>query len=304
MKFNILLYFKGLAMGAADVVPGVSGGTIAFITGIYEELLTSIKSFDAKALRLLLHFNIKDFVQRVNLFFLATLFAGILTSIALLSRLILYLLATYKELVWAFFFGLVLASTFLVISQIRSKTVAVFLFGLIGALAAYFITEMGQTETPNELWFIFLCGSIAICAMILPGISGSFILVLLGKYEYVFGAVKEAKFDVLGMFAAGCVVGLLAFSHVLTWLLRKYHDLTVGLLAGFMFGSLNKIWPWKQTLQTYVDRHGVEKPLIQINVSPFAYQGESYFWACVLVCVLAFGLVYAIENLGKKLKLG
>jgi putative membrane protein len=304
MKINILLYFKGLAMGAADVVPGVSGGTIAFITGIYEELLTSIKSFDVKALKLLFKFQLSEFAKKVNLIFLLTLLSGIATSIILFSRIIPYLLTEYKELVWAFFFGLVLGSTILVINEIKNKTWGVALMGVLGAVLAYFITEMGQTETPTDLWFIFLCGSIAICAMILPGISGSFVLVLLGKYEYIFGAVKEAKLTVIAAFGAGCALGILAFSHVLTWLLRRYHDLTVGLLAGFMLGSLNKIWPWKHTLKTYFDRHGVEKPLIQIKVSPFEYQGEAYFWGCVLLCVLGFLLVYGIDRLGKKLKLG
>ncbi len=289
-------------MGAADVIPGVSGGTIAFITGIYDELLKSIKSFDYQAFKLLLSFRFAELARKVNLWFLLTLILGIFTSLLLFSSLILYLLQSYKELVWSFFFGLVLASTVLVFRQIKHKSPLIWIAALLGGLLAYAITSMGQTETPNELWFVFLCGSIAICAMILPGISGSFILVLLSKYEYIFGALKDFKMSVILTFGLGCVTGIIGFSHILTWLLRKYHDITVALLAGFMLGSLNKVWPWKKVLQTYVDRHGQTKPLLELNVSPFDYQGDSYFWGCIGLCLFGILLVYVIEIMASKMK--
>lgn len=300
LKEYLLLFSKGVAMGAADVVPGVSGGTIAFITGIYEELLNSIRSVNGDALKLLLRFNLAGFWKHINGNFLVGLLSGIGFSILLLSRVVLYLLANYPEMLWAFFFGLIVASTVVVAKKITRWTPMVILAFIIGAALAYWITIATPTETPDAYWFIFLSGAIAICAMILPGISGSFILVLLAKYEYILGAVRDFKIATILTFGAGCVVGILSFSHVLNWMLKHYHNLTVALLTGFMLGSLNKVWPWKQTLETYTDRHGEVKPLVQENVLPTEYLQltgqEPYLLYGILLAIFGFVLVYFIDK--------
>jgi putative membrane protein len=300
LKENFLLFAKGMGMGAADVVPGVSGGTIAFITGIYEELIGSIRSVDGTAIKLLTKFNLKGFWHHINGNFLVTLFAGIFASLLILSRIILYFLNTYPEMVWAFFFGLILASVWLVGKKISKWTPAVIISAIVGAVLAFWITMASPAQTPETLWFVFLSGSIAICAMILPGISGSFILVLLAKYEYIFGALKDMKVSVIAAFGLGCITGILVFSHFLNYMLKKYHNLTVAFLTGFMLGSLNKVWPWKETLETYTDRHGVVKPLQQQNILPTQYFEvtglEPYLVESVVLAIVGFALVYALDR--------
>ncbi|ARS37963.1 DUF368 domain-containing protein [Pontibacter actiniarum] len=288
-------------MGAADVVPGVSGGTIAFITGIYEELLGSIRSVNGEALKLLLRFDLKGFWKHINGNFLVVLISGILFSIASLSRLILYLLENHPEMLWSFFFGLIVASAVVVSKKITRWTPGVLLAGLAGAAIAYYITVATPTQSPEAYWFIFLSGAIAICAMILPGISGSFLLVLLAKYEFILNAVKELRVDIVAVFGVGCVTGILAFSHVLNYMLKRHHNVTVALLTGFMVGSLNKVWPWKQTLETYTDRHGEVKPLVQENVLPGSYEAltgqEPYLMYGILLAVFGFMLVYFVDRI-------
>lgn len=300
LKEYLLLFSKGVAMGAADVVPGVSGGTIAFITGIYEELLGSIRSVNGEAVKLLLRFKLVDFWRHINGSFLIVLLSGILFSIVSLSRLILYLLEFHAELLWSFFFGLIVASAVVVGKKIPRWTLGVVLFGLIGAAIAYYVTIATPTQTPEAYWFIFLSGAIAICAMILPGISGSFLLVLLAKYEFILGAVRDLRLSIVAVFGLGCLVGILSFSHVLNWALKNYHNATVALLTGFMVGSLNKVWPWKQTLETYTDRHGEVKPLVQENVLPGTFEvltgQESYLQYAVLLAIFGFLFVYLIDR--------
>jgi putative membrane protein len=299
-KENIVLFSKGIAMGAADVVPGVSGGTIAFISGIYEELLSSIRSINGKALQLLASFKIKEFWAHINGNFLVVLLAGIGTSVVSLSRIIVFLLSNYPEMLWSFFFGLVVASALVVSRKITKWTIGVVIAGLIGTAIAYYITVASPAETPTSAWFIFLSGAIAICAMILPGISGSFILVLLGKYEYILNAVKDLSLSTIITFALGCIVGILSFSHILNWMLKRYFNVTVALLTGFMIGSLNKVWPWKQVLTTYTTSKGELKPLLEQNVSPLNYLEltgkEPYLIACILLAVFGFVLVYFLER--------
>lgn len=300
LKEYLLLFSKGVGMGAADVVPGVSGGTIAFITGIYEELLGSIRSVNGEALRLLLRFNISGFWKHINGNFLVVLLAGIGLSIVSLSRLILYLLEFHSEMLWAFFFGLIVASAVVVAKKITRWTLGVVLAGLLGVALAYYITVATPAQTPDAYWFVFLSGAIAICAMILPGISGSFILVLLAKYEFIMLALKELRISVILTFGLGCITGILLFSHVLNWMLKNYHNVTVALLTGFMIGSLNKVWPWKQTLETYTDRHGEVKPLVQENVLPGTYEAltghEPYLLYGVLLAIFGFLFVYLIDH--------
>lgn len=288
MKRNIKDYFvltmKGIAMGASDVVPGVSGGTIAFITDIYEELLSSIKSFDLQALKLLFSFKIKELWHKVNGSFLFSVLLGIGISVLSLAKLITTLLESHPIFVWAFFFGLVLASTLFVSKRVKKWDILRGVMFFIGVGVAYYITIATPAQTPDSLLFIFLCGAIAICAMILPGISGSFILLLLGKYEYVMEALITANIPVILVFALGAAVGIISFSHLLTFLLNRFHDTTIAILAGFMFGSLNKVWPWKEVIGD-----------VENNTLP-----SQYLWEGVVLMVLGFAIVYVIEKISAK----
>ena len=237
--------FKGMCMGAADVIPGVSGGTIAFIMGIYAELLDSIKSVNGEALKLLLKGKIGAFWKHINGTFLASLFAGILISVFSLAKLMKYLLEFHPVPLWSFFFGLILASAVYILKGLDKWSLQNIISLLAGVAIGAFICLASPGQTPDALWFIFLSGAIAICAMILPGISGSFILLLLGKYAFVMDAVSTLNIPVLIVFAAGACIGIVCFSHILSWLLKKFYMLTIALLSGFMIGSLLKVWPWK-----------------------------------------------------------
>ena len=265
MNFSryIVLALKGCAMGMADVVPGVSGGTIAFISGIYEELLDSIRSVNATALKLLLKLRLGEFWRHVNGSFLLPVLLGIAIAIFSLARLMTYLLTYHPIAIWSFFFGLIIASSVLVARQIGHWNWRTVLAFAVGAVAAWWITVATPAETPNDWWFVMLSGAIAICAMILPGISGAFILLLLGKYQYIMQAVGDFNIPVIAVFVIGAVAGIISFSHLLSWLLKHLHDITVAVLMGFMVGSLNKVWPWKETVETYLDSHGVAQPLVQ-----------------------------------------
>lgn len=297
----VLLYLKGIAMGGADVVPGVSGGTIAFITGIYETLLNAIRSIDLEALRLLKAFDIKGLWAHINGNFLLVLFAGIATSILSLANLITYLLNNHPIQVWSFFFGLIVISALIILREINQWNVGVVIAMFAGIGIAYFITATTPAETPEAPWFMFIAGAVAICAMILPGISGSFILLLFGKYEYVITAIKEFRIADLIFLGLGCIVGILSFARLVSWLFKKFHNLTVGLLSGFMIGSLNKVWPWKETLETYTDRHGEIKPLFQVNILPNEYLAKSgaepFFLEAIIFAAFGFLLVLGIDRL-------
>ncbi len=296
---------KGCAMGMADVVPGVSGGTIAFISGIYEELLGSIKSVDLEAIKLLFTGKFRALWKKINGNFLFSLIAGIGVAILTMARLMTYMLENHPIITWSFFFGLIIASALMVAREVNRWGVVPVITMLIGVVLSYWITVVSPATTPNDWWFVMLSGAIAICAMILPGISGAFILLLLGKYMFIMEAVTELNIGVLALFAVGAVAGIVSFSHVLSWLLNKWHDATVMLLMGFMIGSLNKVWPWKQTLETNLDSHGVEQPLVQANVSPVQFEmlgGESHLVLAILACVAGFVLIYVIELIGKRVK--
>ncbi|HAH03288.1 MAG TPA: DUF368 domain-containing protein, partial [Vibrio sp.] len=241
-------FFKGMAMGAADVVPGVSGGTIAFITGIYDTLLESIRRINPSVLGLWKREGFKAAFNHINGFFLISLFAGVFTSIATFAKLISWLLVTHPVPLWSFFFGLILVSVFHILKQVEKRDMIRFVFLLLGVAFAYSITVLKPLQMEPTSINILIAGAIAICAMILPGISGSFILLLIGMYGPVLGAVKEFQIDVLALFLSGCVIGLLTFSHVLSWLLRSFRDFTLVFLTGLMIGTLPKIWPWKETI--------------------------------------------------------
>lgn len=301
MKFSryIVLALKGCAMGMADVVPGVSGGTIAFISGIYEELLDSIRSVDATALRLLLRFRLAEFWRHINGRFLLPVLLGIAVAIFSLARLMTYLLRDHPIAIWSFFFGLIVASALLVARQIGRWDWRTVLAFAVGAAAAWWITVATPAETPNDWWFVMLSGAIAICAMILPGISGAFILLLLGKYQYIMHAVGEFDIPVIAVFVIGAAAGIISFSHLLSWLLKHWHDVTVAVLMGFMVGSLNKVWPWKETVETYLDSHGVAQPLVQNNIAPGTFEqltGQpSLLVQAILLGIVGFLVIYGIE---------
>ncbi len=296
MKKYLMLVLKGMGMGAADVVPGVSGGTIAFITGIYEELINSIKSINLATIKLLFSDGFSAFWKAVNGNFLLSIVIGIGISVLSLAKLLKFILENYPELIWSFFFGLIVASAIYVAKQIKSWNVGSIISLVAGIVVAYIITEITPAETTNAWWFIFLSGAIAICAMILPGISGSFILLLMGKYAYIIGAVSDLKIGILAIFLSGAVVGIISFSNLLSWLLKKYHNQTIAVLAGFMVGSLNKVWPWKNTLETFIDRHGIVKPLIQENVLPGNYSGEPFLLMAIALAILGFILIFVVER--------
>lgn len=313
-KDFVFLYLKGMAMGAADVVPGVSGGTIAFITGIYEELLNTIKGFNLSVFSTLKNEGIAATWKKTNATFLVVLFAGIFTSIISLAKGITFLLATYPVLLWAFFFGLIVASSLIISKYIQKWDVKAVGMLVAGAGLAFYITIAAPSQMPEGLLYIFLAGCIAICAMILPGISGSFILLLLGAYATVLGSIsglvdglKAADVEMItefginiSIFMLGCIVGIIAFSNFLSWMFKKAYSLTMALLTGFMIGSLNKVWPWKETTEFRINSHGDEVPFLQTNISPMKFEeiaGEpSQLWLAIALCVAGFLLVFIMEK--------
>ncbi|MCB0713843.1 MAG: DUF368 domain-containing protein [Ignavibacteriae bacterium] len=291
-------------MGACDVVPGVSGGTMAFILGIYEELISSIRAVGrSEFLRAIVSFRLTDAARAINLPFLLSVLSGILIAILSLAKLMTWLLENQPVYLWSFFFGLVLASVLVVSKRIPKWNLLLVVALLVTAVAAYILVGLVPAQTPDDLGFVFLSGALAICAMILPGISGSFILLLLSKYQFIVGRVAKisdgtfATEDgvILGTFALGCGIGLITFAQLLGWLFKRYHDLTVALLTGLMLGSLRKVWPWKETIETYTDRHGEIQPLVQDNILP-GFGTE--VWIALALAVVGFIVVIAIEKMG------
>lgn len=258
-------------MGAADIVPGVSGGSIALITGIYQRLLDSINSINGENLSLLLKLEFKKFFKAVNGSFLLSLLLGIMTSVFTLSKLITYLMDEHPIPLWSFFCGLILVSAFIILKEIKRWHLGVVVALILGIIIAWWVTSLPPTSSPDAIWFTFVAGAIAICAMILPGISGSFLLLILGKYEMILQAVSEKDIVTLGVFASGCIVGILSFSRLISFLLRKFYATTIGLLSGFMLGSINKLWPWKIVTQYRTSSSGEQKPFLTENLWPSDY---------------------------------
>ncbi len=295
----LLISFKGMAMGAADVVPGVSGGTIAFISGIYEELITSINSINASLLQTLRKDGFKIFWRELNGNFLVALFTGIFISLFSLAALVSWLLENQPILLWSFFFGLVLASVFFVGKAIEKWKLGTILAFVTGTIIAYFITQLPPNENITSLPFLFLSGAVAVCAMILPGISGAFILVLMGSYKPILDAVHERDFKIVAVVALGAIVGLLSFAKLLKWMFSNYKNVTLALLTGFILGSLGKIWPWKKVLQTRVFGDKII-PLKELNISPFAMEGDNQIIAAVILAIFGFSLIFILEKLASK----
>ena len=294
------IFLRGLAMGAADIVPGVSGGTVAFITGIYPRLLHSLRSFDLAALRLLLRGKFSAAWRHVDGGFLALLLAGIAVSVFTLARVFSWLLSQYPEPLWAFFFGLIMASALMLLRQVPAWDIPRLLGLTLGTVVALAIALSPRAQFLAGDIGVFLAGFIAICAMILPGISGSFILLLLGMYSAVLAAIHNFDLGFLLVFAVGAACGLLCFSRLLDWLLTRYRESSIAVLTGFLFGSLAVVWPWKQTLSWVAGRSGEPRPAQQWPVLPQDYLAtsgeEPMILACVALALAGFLLVVVIDR--------
>ena len=301
LKEYVVISLKGMAMGAADVVPGVSGGTIAFISGIYEELLNSISSFNFSLINVFKNEGFKSVWIKVNGNFLVSLFVGILISVLSLAKLIESMLENHPIVIWSFFFGLVLASIIYIGKQITKWTKGSVLCLILGAILAFYITTLNPMVSANSSpWFLFLAGMIAICAMILPGISGSFILVLLGAYKPVLNALNTKDFVSIIIFLVGAILGLLSFSRILKWLFSTYKNYTLATLTGFIIGSLNKIWPWKETISWRTNSKGIEVPFNTASISPFSFEGDNQLLISIFLMLIGFGLIILLEKLAIK----
>ena len=304
VKTYLLIFLKGMAMGAADVVPGVSGGTIAFITGIYERFLRALKSFTPALFPLLKREGVAAVWRRVDGNFLLALFGGILFSIAALSHVISLALLHYPLQVWGFFCGLIAASTLYLARRLDLFHGQTLVALALGILAALLVAVLKPVDVPVNAFTVLGAGAIAICAMILPGVSGSFLLLIMGMYPVVVGAVTELNIKILMLFLCGCIAGLLVFSHLLYWLIQRFRRPTLAVLTGFLGGSLVIVWPWKHVLESRINRHGEEVPLVQENVWPWAYQaltGQASGWVSVLLCTaLGAALLLVLEWFGRR----
>jgi len=295
----IFITLKGIAMGAADVVPGVSGGTIAFISGIYEELITSINNIKPSLIKIWKNEGFNSFWKKLNGNFLVALFLGIFISLFSLATLVSWLLENEPVLLWSFFFGLVAASIFFVGKEITRWNMGIVTILILGAAIAYFITTLPASENATSLPYLFMSGALAVCAMILPGISGAFILVLLGSYKTILDAVHERNVQVVLTVAIGAIFGLLSFAKLLKWMFSHYKNLTLALLTGFIIGSLNKIWPWKLVLETKIIGDKVI-PLVEQNVSPFNFEGDSQLMFAIIAAIIGFSLIFILEKVASK----
>ena len=295
-KDYVGLIARGFAMGSADVVPGVSGGTMAFILGIYAELIFSIRAVGRKEFwDAVLHFRIREAIRAINFPFLLALGSGIILAFLTLAKGIEWMLLNKPVYIWSFFFGLVLASVITVARRIKQWTLTLGISLLLAAIGAYLLVGAVPAQTPNTILYIFLSGALASTAMILPGISGAFILVLLGKYQFALSAVNNRDLMSLAILSAGAAVGLVTFAQALGWLFRKHHDLTVAILTGFMLGSLRKLWPWKVVVESITDSHGNTIPTVVHNVLPSAFNIEVV--VALILATVGFAAVFLLDRL-------
>ena len=288
--------FKGMAMGAANVIPGVSGGTIALITGIFERLINAIKSFDLTAINLLFKGKIKDLLKHIDFWFLVSVFMGVGIAIISLARLFKFLFEDYPVYIWSFFFGLVLASIYFVGKTVEKWNVSSIATFIIGSAIAISISVLTPASENSSIIYLFICGIIAICSMIIPGLSGSFVLILMGNYQLVMiNAVSELNLKVLLPVAAGAGIGLIGFSHFLSWLLKKYHNQTISMLTGFVLGSLGILWPWKETLtKTFGEK------VKTVGYEWFLPETNSEFFIALVFIILGIASIWITESLGSK----
>ncbi|WP_299439942.1 DUF368 domain-containing protein [uncultured Aquimarina sp.] len=314
LKDYLVISLKGIAMGAADVVPGVSGGTIAFISGIYEELISTINALDLNFFKEWKNEGFGNAWKKYNLSFLLALFMGIAISILSLAKIIKWLLHNEPLLLWSFFFGLVLASILYIGKQITSWNLKVFLSIIIAAVISYFVTIAEPMASPESLWYLLFCGFIAIIAMILPGVSGAFILLILGAYETFIGILNQFReglttmnfemiwqaFYKILIIAIGAIAGLKLFSKVLNWMFSKHKNITLALLTGFMIGSLNKLWPWKKVVSWRTNSEGAQVPFIEKSILPTNFDGDPrIIWVLLFVSV-GFLLILILERLATR----
>jgi len=295
MKFisHLRIAIIGFIMGAADLVPGVSGGTIAFISGIYERLLNNIKSLDLAMLKLLFRGQFREVWDRIPVAFFVALALGLATAILSLSQALSGLFHTHPVELWSFFFGLVLGSIVLLMRETWSWKLTDFVAFAIAVIATYWLVGMQAFQTPSSPLFLFFAGAIAICAMILPGISGSYLLLIMGKYQQVLEAINNRDFISMAIFGAGIVVGILSFVRVVSWLLNRWRHITLITLTGIMAGALRTVWPWKEVLTTRINSKGEEVPLTQTNISPT----DGTLLLAVLFLIVGLIVVIGISHL-------
>jgi len=294
-KEYISFILKGMAMGAANVIPGVSGGTIALITGIYERLINAIKNFNLKAIRLLFKGQFKSFAKHVDLYFIISVFLGIGIAIISLAKLLEYLFLHYPIWVWAFFLGLVLASVWFVGKMVKKWNFASVLSLLMGLSIAFLVSILPPASENDAIWYLLICGIVAMCSMILPGLSGSYVLIILGNYHLVIlESVSQFNFEVLIPVGIGAIIGLLAFSHLLSWLLKRFHSSTIALLTGFILGSIGILWPWKHEItDIFTDN---TKVIIYKWIWP---PMDTTFWIAFLLFISGIFVIYTTEKLAK-----
>jgi putative membrane protein len=304
VKFEYWVLFKGMLMGAADIVPGVSGGTVAFITGIYERLLNALKMLLPSFVSLIKSKQLKRFVLETDLIFLITLFSGILVSVASLAKIISYLMVHFPIPLWSSFFGLILASVFVVAKDVKKWSFILVVYLLLGALVAWGVTQLSPASIEKSNLTIFFSGMLAICAMVLPGISGSFILVILGSYSWILAAIKYFEWTTLGLFVAGCFIGLLSIANVLSWAFEKFKDITLSILTGFMLGAMVKVWPWKEVISYRENSQGELIPLMEEPITPFTYEiltgSDSQILLAIFCASFAAAMVYLLSRYAGK----
>ena len=287
-------------MGVADVIPGMSGGSVAFITGIYSEMVRALRSIDREAFELVAKKRYQDFWNKINGTFLVVLFGGIITSLFTFARLVTHLQTKYPILVWSFVFGLVLISALLVLRDIKKWNIGIVAAFFCGAFVSFGITLLSPAQTPASIWFIFLTGMLSVCALLIPGLSGAFILLLLGKYQYMVNALISFNFLVIIVFLGGCVAGLIGFSRFLTYTLDNYHNATVALLTGFMLGALNKVWPWREIVEYVTNSKGEQVPAFDRSILPWNYfvitgKDPQVFQAILMMAISVFIVVLFVK---------
>ncbi len=302
MKEYVNYFFKGIAVGVANIIPGVSGGTIALITGIFERLINAIKAFDLTAAKLIFTGKWKAFAEKTDFYFLFTLFIGIALAIIALARVFDFLFRDYPVYIWSYFFGLVLASVYFVAKTIDRWNFVVILMFVLGTVFAIFVSLINPAAENSNFWYLFLCGIVAICSMILPGLSGSFVLILMGNYELVaIQAINNREFSILLPVALGAIIGLIAFSHLLSWVFKRFKNPTIAVLTGFILGSLNVLWPWKtaeylkNSAGELILKHGEKVVARYASVLPQHF--DKVFWMAALIMVLGILSITAIELL-------
>ena len=296
MKSYINYFLKGMAIGLANIIPGVSGGTIALITGIFERLINSIKSFGITSLQLLIKGRFKEFAKKTDLYFLVSLFAGMIVAILLLAKIFDFMFSQYPVYIWSFFFGLILASIYFVGKTVEKWSIAPIITFVIGTTLAVSLTLLTPASENNNFFYLMLCGVVAICSMLLPGLSGSFVLILMGNYQLVaIQAINNKEFGILFPVLIGAAAGLVAFSHILSWVFKNFKDQTIAALTGFILGSLGVIWPWKDPIEKlFGDK------MKTIGYDYFFPEMNLEFFIAITILIIGIISIWALERGAEK----